>query len=154
MSQDHLEILLERTQGSPIDVSMIHPDAVDGEMIKKVVSHSSQFRSLAIVLSPTRYYIPIMELPQLEKLQIHANALNSSVRHMLKIINEEALKMTTLYLELHASTDFPLTEVARHQFCYRLRNLYLSTGQNSCSLLSFSSFRNQVQKALRTHLHQ
>lgn len=133
MSLDHLEILLKRTQGSPVDLSMIHPDLIHTDIIEKTTLHSSQLRSLAIVLSPNRYYIPIMELPQLEKLQIHSNHLNSSVRHILKIVNDKAPKMVTLYLELHASTDFPLAEVARHQFCYRLRNLYLSTGSKGPS---------------------
>ncbi|KAG8761077.1 hypothetical protein FRC14_007858 [Serendipita sp. 396] len=133
ISAEHLQVLFERSKFTSVDLSIIQPDAVDDELIQMAASYSDTFRSLAIVLSPTRFYIPILELPLLENLQIHSSNLNSSVRHILRIVDDKAPKLHNLCLELHSGHDFPLTEVARYQFYYRLRSLYLATGSKGPS---------------------
>ncbi|KAG8815203.1 hypothetical protein FRC17_000832 [Serendipita sp. 399] len=133
ISAEHLRVLFERANSTLVDLSIVQPDAVDADLIEIAASYSDILHSLAIVLSQTRFYIPIMELPQLENLQIHSNNLNSSVKHILRIVDDKAPKLNNLCLELHSSHDFPLTEVARYQFYYRLRSLYLATGSKGPS---------------------
>lgn len=107
----------------------MHPDAIDEGMIHLMASHSTHFRSLAIVLSPGKFRLPVVDLPIMENLQIHSPSLSSSVRHILQLADESAPKLSKLTLEIPKTPEFRLTEVARYQFYYRLRNFYLATGE-------------------------
>jgi hypothetical protein len=125
---EHLQTLLKRADDAPVDISITHPDAIEEGMINTMTEHSAHFRSLAIVLSPGHFDFPVVDLPLLENLQIHSPALNSSVRHILQMADERAPRLNNLTLEIPKTLDFRLTEVARYQFYYRLRSLYLATG--------------------------
>lgn len=107
-------------------------------MIDMALSYSSFFRSLALVLGPSRFHLPVVDLPILENLQVHSTSMNSSVRNILRIADERAPQLRNLYLEIHSASDFPLTEMARYQFHYRLKNLYLATGSMSFTIRSFA----------------
>jgi hypothetical protein len=115
----------------PIDISITHPDSVNEDMIKAAATRSPYFRSLAVMLGSTSFRLPPMDLPTLENLVVHSTTLNSSVRSILQMVDERAPKLHNLCLEIDSSLDFPLTDVARYQFYYRLRSLYLVTGKSS-----------------------
>lgn len=130
---EHLQTLLERADGTSVDVSITYPDAIDEAMIQLMASHTSNFRSMAVVLSASKFEFPVVDLPALENLQIHSPSLNSSVRHILQMADERAPRLSNVTLEIPKTPDFRLTEVARYQFYYRLKTLYLATGSKGPS---------------------
>lgn len=149
----HLQTLLDRVDRIPIEVSITHPGQVDYNTIQLIAEHSSQFRSLALMLAPGSFGLPLMDLPVLENLVLHSATLNTSVKHILQMVDERAPALHNLCLEVESPLDFPLTDVARYQFYYRLRSLYLATGRRgqlgSCTGLTSS----QVQSILQIPLH-
>jgi hypothetical protein len=135
----------------PIDISITHPDSVDEDIIEVAATRSTYFRSLAVMLGSTPFTLPLMDLPMLENLVLHSTALNSSVRSILQMADERAPKLHNLCLEIHSSLDFPLTDVARYQFYYRLRSLYLATGKSpSFEMKLFLMLPNRIQISFRS----
>lgn len=80
------------------------------------------------MLGSGSFTLPVVDFPILENLVVHSTTLNTSVRNILQLVDDRAPKLHNLCLEIHSHLDFPLTDLARYQFNYRLRSLYLATG--------------------------